>query len=75
MTHWNYRVMKTVHPDGETEFGFHEVHYEGGNVTKWTDKPVAVIGDTAEGMKDLASRLAEAAEKPALDATTGKEST
>lgn len=66
---WNYRVMRRTHErlDMET-YAVYEVYYNAdGEVTTWTETPVAPRGDTLEELKEDIAMQALAFDKPVLD--------
>lgn len=69
---WNHRVMKRVGKDtGEKFFTIHEVFYEGGIVTGWTENGVAPMGFTKKELKKELKRMLDSCDSPVLDYDTG----
>lgn len=74
---WNYRVMRHHGPDGVFD-AIHEVYYDGeGQVSTWTETPVAPIqyADQGGSLSDELRQMTEALSKPILDFATGREMT
>lgn len=72
MKTWNYRVLEVVHPSGEVEHAIHEVYYENGKPTSYTENPVRVVWYAEEGMAAATAKLEAmklALEKPVLKTT------
>lgn len=74
---WNYRVMQHDHEtpiigdDGkpviETSFDIHEVYYStDGNPVSYTSDPIAVSGESIDGLGWVLDRMREAVAKPVL---------
>lgn len=69
MSHWNYRVIEFVSPEGETWRAIHEVHYcDGVSPTSYSIDAATVIEDEGarEGMSWVLDRIREALDKPVL---------
>ncbi len=65
---WNYRIIRSIDPDGEVSFGIHEVYYAWEKVSGWTSEPVSPCGETAEELAEIWSRaLLEAIQLPVLE--------
>lgn len=70
MTHWNYRIVKTVEViAGEeyTSYGIHECVYDLDGETGWTEEPVQVISDTPEGIKWVLEKMKQALKRPVIE--------
>jgi hypothetical protein len=64
---WNYRVIKSHLPNGEEEFGIHEVYYdENGNPSMTTERAIAAYGETLDELRADVQRQLEALSKPVL---------
>ena len=67
LSSWNYRVMKTVYPDGFVSFSIHEVYMDSeGNPALWTG-PIKPFADNLDDLKTEMKWMAEALDKPVLD--------
>ncbi len=63
---WNHRVIKTETPDGPW-FAIHEVYYDDeGNLSGYSEKPVAVCGEGFDEIEETLKRMLRALEKPIL---------
>ena len=78
--HWNYRVIEFVDPStNETWRAIHEVHYENGVPTHYSENPASVVWDTEEGEsapRKIIANMQEALFKPTLieiDFTVGSD--
>lgn len=70
---WNYRVLKTVDPDGTPVWAVHEVYYdEHGAVKNWTERAAWPSGATWDELHRDLSAYSRALTMPSLDATTGE---
>lgn len=70
MSTWNHRVIRTSSgfDDEPWYYAIHEVHYEGDQVTFWTQNPVHVGAD--EGLGGLIwvlDKMRECLSKPVLE--------
>jgi len=46
MSHWNYRVIEFVEPDGETYRAIHEVYYhDDGSLAGYGENPATVVAN------------------------------
>lgn len=66
---WNYRVIQCDFTMGdvvEHTFAIHEVYYEDDIVTAWGG--AEPLGDTIEGLRSDLAHMAEALDKPVLQA-------
>lgn len=67
VSHWNYRVMKTVMGSGEILHGIHEVYYIDGEPSSYSSTE-AVVGwdeDLAYG-NTILDNMRKALDKPVL---------
>jgi hypothetical protein len=76
--HWNYRIMRHIHENGEIQFSIHEVYYSDDEVIGWTDNPADMTtfdedGLPTEAMKKAFSMMQTALDKPILNFDTGEE--
>ena len=75
MSHWNYRVIRSVYEceDGETEecFAVHEVHYDDkGNIKAYSEEPTSFVGETLpELIKGLSTAMLDIRTRKVLDET------
>lgn len=55
MSHWNYRITKDAHSEGEAVYGLREVHYDdAGGIEGWTEEFATPTGESpAELIRDL----------------------
>ena len=52
---------------GEKSYCIHEVHYDGaGTILGWTASPIAVCGDTPDGLRWQLDKMSECLSKPIL---------
>ncbi len=68
--HWNHRVMRHVDKkNGGVYFAIHETYYgvEGESGDIWTEQPVAVIGESVDGLRQTLERMLKALDKPVLE--------
>jgi hypothetical protein len=71
---WNYRIMRTLCPDGTPSYGIHEVYYgQDGEVRNWTANDVGPHGETLEELASDLAHVFDALRKPVLDQKTGAE--
>ena len=61
---WNYRVVRTKFPDGEEEFGIHEMYYDSDAPTA---DPVPVVGESINHLRWILDRMREALDKPVIE--------
>lgn len=70
MSHWNYRVIEFVSPQGEAWRAIHEVHYrDDGSLKSYGDEAAAVMGDEGDERGSILwtlGRMGEALDKPVL---------
>lgn len=59
---WNYRVIKTKTPYGDT-YAVHEVYYELGEGMVWTVDPITISGDSIDDIKWELQTILEDIEK------------
>lgn len=62
MSHWNYRIMQRVYPNGYISYGLYEIYYDDKNrITSWTKDSMVGEYDSAEELeREIAIMLAEA---------------
>lgn len=66
-SHWNYRIIKRKHEDGEITFGVHEVYYDmNANPVSCTEDAMDPMGGTEQELKDVLKLMLEAFRKPVL---------
>ncbi len=64
---WNYRVVKTVHEDGYTSYGIHEVFYDDdGLPCACTQDPIDVFADSEQELREVYNMMKEAFEQAVL---------
>lgn len=66
MSHWNHRVVRTAE-NGEAWLGIHEAFYDIEGGTAWTERPVAVIGESIAELRETLERMLLALDKPIID--------
>jgi len=60
---WTYQIMRrTEH--GEEVYGIYEVYH---NPYGYTEKPVAIEGESVEDLKVILTQMLEALDKPVLE--------
>lgn len=64
---WNYRVMRYQDEIIGDSFGIHEVYYDDGTPSTFTEKAVGVVADTTDELREVLAMMASAIEKPALE--------
>lgn len=68
---WNYRILRhdpLIPGRDEPWYAVHEVYYDGGGIVGWTEKPVAVSGESVEEVMETLVKMACAIGKPVLRA-------
>lgn len=72
MTHWNYRIVHSLRPDG-TESGemddvyeVHEVYYDRETILAWGETQ-APFGESVDGLRRDLTYMLEALDKPVLE--------
>jgi len=70
MSHWNYRVFREQHQNGEETYSFREVYYgfpdaEGG--LGCTEEPSAPMCDTLEDLQQDLNHMQLALCKPTME--------
>lgn len=72
MSHWNYRVIEFVSPEGEPWRAIHEVHHDdAGSPKSYSETPAVVMGSEFDGnmrgsMEWTLDRMREALTKTVL---------
>lgn len=51
----------------EYQYGIHEVYYDDGNITCWSENPIKVWGDDVAGLKWILKRFKKALKKSVID--------
>jgi hypothetical protein len=62
---WNYRIVRIDCGD-EITYGIHEVYYDDGIPTSYTNNPVGCIGSNLEELNESFSHMSLAFNKPTL---------
>lgn len=60
---WNYRIIRSAH-DGSV--GIHEVYYDDGIPTGWSENPSSPYGETLNELKKEFEMMARALSMPVL---------
>lgn len=67
MSHWNHRVFKYVHPEGDEEYTVREVYYDDdGKPELYSAEPQPPCGPTLEDLIVELGRMQVACAKPIL---------
>jgi tetrahydromethanopterin S-methyltransferase subunit H len=67
MSHWNHRVVKQIGPDGSEWYSIREVFYNDDNtIYAYTQKPVAISGDTIEDIREYLNWCLNCLDTPIL---------
>ena len=67
MAHWNHRVIKIMHSNGQDEYQIREVYYnEDGSIFGHTESPEEVFGGSVDDLRQILSRYLKALDQPAL---------
>lgn len=72
MTHWNYRVVHTLKPDGTPTvehtdtYAVHEVYYEDGHICAWSDA-AQPYGESPDQLRDDLMAMLKALDAPVLE--------
>ena len=75
---WNYRIIlhQPTEFHNERWYALHEVFYERGKPTSWTENPITFVCGEDEGQRgiwnSLAMALSDALRRPLLIETDGK---
>lgn len=68
MNSWNHRLVRVEYEDAPDapDYQIHEVYYDAqGRIEAWSEKPVAPVAESVEGLRrELRRFLAAAAEAP-----------
>ena len=73
MSHWNYRVMKSVSDRGDVSFGIHEVYYDtNGKPEMHTENAVRLDGEFIDDIQKDLEYIQVAFTKPTLIWINGK---
>jgi len=70
MSHWNHRVYRHTHTNGDTTYGIHEAYYDSPDEEppgSYTAEPVEVVGDSIEDLREELQRMLRCLERPVLD--------
>lgn len=59
---WNYRIIRSF----GGSLGIHEVYYDEKGPRTWTENPMALYGETLDGLKEDFMMMAQALLKPIL---------
>ncbi len=66
-SHWNYRVIETVDPDGEVSHAIHEVHYRAGKPSLVAlGRATACWAPGIDDPRAILANMAKALDKPAI---------
>lgn len=66
ISHWNFRVFKSINPSGEEEYGIVEVYYDNkGKPASYTDYHIP-WGDSLKDLKWELSTMLKACRSPIL---------
>jgi hypothetical protein len=65
---WNYRVMRSIDPDGAYMFAIYEVFYDDttGAPNDWSAEPSRPQGETIEELAEDAEQYLRALEEPVI---------
>ena len=64
---WNYRVIRSVDPNGNEFHAIHEVYYgDGVEPEGWTATPVAPCGDDLNEVRSTLQHMHRALDEPVL---------
>lgn len=65
---WNYRVIRTIDPNGDEYYGIHEVYYDDeGNPVSCTENSVNPIGESVEDLSHTVIYMMRAFTEPVLE--------
>lgn len=67
LTHWNYRVVRTVDPEGEVEYGVYECYWAEDKMISRTEEPVTSTYDTMEDLRRDVEAILAALDKEILE--------
>ena len=67
---WNYRVIRTEDEGGPC-YAIHEVHYEDGRPTTWTENPVPVSSESVAALFWVLGAMVDAAGSQVLEIKDG----
>lgn len=63
---WDHRVVRQI-VHGEEWFGIHEAFYSLEGKTVWTEKPVGVVGESIDELRETLERMMAALDRPVID--------
>ena len=67
LTHWNYRVVRTVDPDGDVEYGVYECYWAEDKMISRTEEPVTSTYDTLKDLRRAAEAILAALDQEVLE--------
>lgn len=68
---WNHRVTRDRQDDGTYWYAIREVHYDKrGNVELWTEKPIAVEGETLDEVSEVLGQMVASLTRGVFDLET-----
>ena len=68
MSHWNHRVVRQTHKNGEITHGIHEVFYDNDNtVNGCTLEPTNASCETVEELREYVQWMLDCIDKPILE--------
>ena len=65
---WNYRILRTSHPEGQVTYSIHEVYYsKDGTIVGWTQDPSEAYGETVEELRKTLEMMGQALDHTVIE--------